>query len=311
MIELLEYTHAYKSKWDQLILESRNGTFIFCRDYLEYNSNNFLDHSFVILKKGRIEAVIPGHIKDSTYYSHQGLTYGGVVSSSKIRMMDILEIFKLLNIELVRIGIKEVIYKPIPYIYHTIPCQEDIYALSKNNAVKFECSISTTITMNNKLTFQELRQRGIKKSMREGIVVTESDNYPKFWEILKMNLAQKYNKKPTHTLNEISYLKNKFPENIKLYIAHHKEEIVAGVVLFITTNVVHVQYICANEQGKKGGAIDLIFDELINRKFINKHYFDFGISTENMGKYLNENLIFQKEGFGGRGIVYETYKYFL
>jgi len=28
-----------------------------------------------------------------------------------------------------------------------------------------------------------------------------------------------------------------------------------------------------------------------------------------MGMHLNEQLIFQKEGFGGRGVVYETYKY--
>jgi hypothetical protein len=28
-----------------------------------------------------------------------------------------------------------------------------------------------------------------------------------------------------------------------------------------------------------------------------------------MGRYLNNALIFQKEGFGGRGIVYEIYEY--
>jgi len=70
-----------------------------------------------------------------------------------------------------------------------------------------------------------------------------------------------------------------------------------------------VQYIGANEQGKRLGALDLVFDELINRTFSSESFFDFGISTENMGNYLNENLIFQKEGFGGRGIVYEIYKY--
>lgn len=33
---------------------------------------------------------------------------------------------------------------------------------------------------------------------------------------------------------------------------------------------------------------------------LSKKYFDFGISTEQNGKYLNEGLIAQKEGFGGR-----------
>ena len=36
-------------------------------------------------------------------------------------------------------------------------------------------------------------------------------------------------------------------------------------------------------------------------------YFDFGKSTERHGEYLNEQLIFQKEGFGGRAVCYDTY----
>jgi hypothetical protein len=35
---------------------------------------------------------------------------------------------------------------------------------------------------------------------------------------------------------------------------------------------------------------------------------DFGNSNEQGGKYLNENLIAQKEGFGGRGTTYKQFK---
>jgi hypothetical protein len=73
--------------------------------------------------------------------------------------------------------------------------------------------------------------------------------------------------------------------------------------------VVHVQYISANEKGKELGALDFLFDRLINFEFCNFPIFDFGQSTENLGNYLNENLIFQKEGFGGRGVTYDTYRY--
>lgn len=309
MIELLQYTDEHKSKWDQLISAARNGSFIFFRDYLDYHSNRYEDHSFLILKNGKIEGVIPGNIRGSTYYSHEGLTYGGIVSTSKIGTLDMVEIFKLINIELSKLGIQEFIYKSIPSIYHTMPCQEDIYALAINNAVKIGCNISTTISMNNKLPFRELRRRGIKKGLRGGVTVSESENYSNFWEILTKNIADKYHTKPTHTLNEIIYLKDRFPEYIKLYVAIQTDEIVAGTVLFITPNVAHVQYISANEKGKELGAIDLIFDELVNRKFVSQQFFDFGISTEKMGHYLNENLIFQKEGFGGRGIVYNIYKF--
>lgn len=37
-------------------------------------------------------------------------------------------------------------------------------------------------------------------------------------------------------------------------------------------------------------------------------YLDFGISTEDSGKVLNEGLISQKESFGGRTVVYQTWE---
>ena len=39
-----------------------------------------------------------------------------------------------------------------------------------------------------------------------------------------------------------------------------------------------------------------------------KTYFDFGISSEDNGQILNEGLISQKEGFGGRTVVYQTWR---
>ena len=62
-------------------------------------------------------------------------------------------------------------------------------------------------------------------------------------------------------------------------------------------------------EGKELGVLDLLFDYLINQEYTNYPYFDFGQSTEQMGNYLNESLIFQKEGFGGRGMCYDIYEY--
>jgi hypothetical protein len=71
----------------------------------------------------------------------------------------------------------------------------------------------------------------------------------------------------------------------------------------------HAQYISVNEEGKDRCALDFILDYLINHEFKHKKYFDLGSSTEQNGQFLNESLIFQKEGFGGRGVCYETFEY--
>lgn len=309
MIDIVKYNSDYKEDWDNLISNSRNGTFLLYRDYMDYHSDRFIDWSFLFYKKEKLEAVLPGNLNGKALFSHQGLTYGGLVSSVRINTVDVIEIFNLLNYELQKAGIHYVVYKPIPLSYHRIPAQEDIYALFKNNAKKIGCQISSSIFQSSKISFNELRKRGVKKSIKEGVQVSESTDFAIFWSILEFNLLNKYKTKPVHSLKEIMYLHKRFPDNIKLYIADRDGIVVAGTVLYIMENLVHVQYISASEIGKNISALDLIFDQLINKTYQHIPVFDFGQSTEKMGNYLNENLIFQKESFGGRGIVYETYRY--
>ena len=120
-----------------------------------------------------------------------------------------------------------------------------------------------------------------------------------------------------------NYLKRISDEKLKLYLRAKgavliegpkwcgktsSAEEVAGSVLYIYKQIVHVQYISANYEGKELGALDLLFDFLINTQYKEYDYFDFGQSTEQMGNFLNGNLLFQKEGFGGRGVIYPIYE---
>lgn len=311
MIEILKYTSEYKDHWNEIVSSSRNGTFLFYREYMDYHSDRFTDLSYIFFKKGKIVAVLPGNSINNTYYSHKGLTYGGLIISSKIVIADVLEIFTILNLELKNKGFSEVIYKPIPYIYHTIPSQEDLYALFLCNAERIGCNLSSTIFQKNKIKFIESRNCGVRKSIREGINVTESTDYESFWNILESNLTNKFNVKPVHSLQEILLLKKRFPDNIKLYIADQQGIPLAGTVVYIMKHIIHVQYISASQKGKSLGAVDRLFDTLINKIYYYIPIFDFGQSTEKSGHFLNENLVFQKEGFGGRGVAYETYRYSL
>ena len=99
-----------------------------------------------------------------------------------------------------------------------------------------------------------------------------------------------------------------FPRNIRLYIVRHEKRIVAGVIIFECRRVAHVQYIASGEEGRTYGALDLLFRHLINERYKQFDYLDLGTSNENDGRVLNEGLIFQKEGFGGRAVCYDTYE---
>ncbi len=201
------------------------------------------------------------------------------------------------------------IYKAIPYIYSRIPAQEDEYALFRLKAKLINCGISSVIQMDERLPFSTLRKRRIKKARKFNLEIKKDYSYEDFWTILTENLKNNHNSKPVHTIDEITQLKNCFQESIELYSVYMEKVCVAGVIVYHTDHVAHVQYISANELGKEISALDFLFDYLINKAFTNIIYFDFGTSVEKQGFYLNEGLSFQKQGFGARGVVYQQYEY--
>lgn len=309
-MEIRRYRREDKELWNSFVSKARNATFLFDRNYMDYHADRFDDNSFMFYHKGKLKAVLPANVAGDTLYSHQGLTYGGLLLDKKATVEDVLECFDSLNSWLRENGISKVVYKALPWIYQQYPSEEDLYALTwKCKAQLISRNIASTIVIDNKLKFAESRKSGIRKALSLNIEVGESYDVDGFWHVLEDNLGNRYNAKPVHTSNEMKLLMSRFPNNIKLYVAKMNGEIVGGTLIYVTPQVVHTQYISASVEGKKHGALDLLFDYIINKVYANCRYFDFGKSTEQGGAYLNEPLIFQKEGFGGRGVCYDWYQW--
>lgn len=309
-MEIRRYRREDKELWNSFVNKARNATFLFDRNYMDYHADRFDDNSFMFYHKGKLKAVLPANVAGDTLYSHQGLTYGGLLLDKKATVEDVLECFDSLNSWLRENGISKVVYKALPWIYQRYPSEEDLYALTwKCKAQLISRNIASTIVIDNKLKFAESRKSGIRKALSLNIEVGESNDVDGFWHVLEDNLGNRYNAKPVHTANEMKLLMSRFPNNIRLYVAKMNGEIVGGTLIYVTPQVVHTQYISASVEGKKHGALDLLFDYIINKVYANCRYFDFGKSTEQGGAYLNEPLIFQKEGFGGRGVCYDWYQW--
>lgn len=309
-MEIRRYRREDKKLWNSFVSKARNATFLFDRNYMDYHADRFDDNSFMFYHKGKLKAVLPANVAGDTLYSHQGLTYGGLLLDKKATVEDVLECFDSLNSWLRENGISKVVYKALPWIYQQYPSEEDLYALTwKCKAQLISRDISSSIVIDNKLKFAESRKSGIRKALSLNIEVGESNDVDGFWHVLEDNLGNRYNAKPVHTSSEMKLLMSRFPNNIKLYVAKMNGEIVGGTLIYVTPQVVHTQYISASVEGKKHGALDLLFDYIINKVYANCRYFDFGKSTEQGGAYLNEPLIFQKEGFGGRGVCYDWYQW--
>lgn len=307
-IRIEKYNTEYKSVWDDFVSSSRNGTFLFYRGYMEYHSGRFQDYSLMFFEKNKLVALLPANISEQVFYSHQGLTYGGLILSEDTKTPQTIEIIDTVVKYLQENKVSKIIYKPIPHIYHRYPSEDDLYALFRNKAILISRNISSSINLSDKLGYSELRRRQIKKAEKQNLIVCESDSLPEFWAVLEENLKKKHQAVATHSLGEIAHLKNQFPDNIRLFCTLKEDRVVAGCLIFETATVAHAQYISATKEGKECGALDLLFDYLIDQVFTTKKYFDFGTSNEDNGYFLNEGLISQKEGFGARGVVYDTYQ---
>lgn len=276
---------------------------------MEYHNDRFTDHSLLIYKDSKLVAILPANVRENQLYSHQGLTYGGLVLSPKVKLVDVIEISQVLLQHLHDQGITKMYLKELPSFYSSLPAEELAYVL---HLVKAQCTridTASVIDYRNRSSIQSNRVEGVKKAQKQELRIAETPNFKEFWnEILVPNLEKRHGAKPTHTLEEIQSLHAKFPKNIRQFNVYKEDQIVAGATIFETNTTAHVQYISANEQKQELGALDFLFEQLITDTFAGKWYFDFGISNEQHGQKLNKGLSYWKECFGARTFVHRFYE---
>lgn len=308
MIEIIKYNSALQAQWNEAVAASRNGTFMHRRAFMEYHSDRFTDYSLMAMDGNKVMAVLPANRVNDKVYSHQGLTYGSWLATPKCDAVMMMHIMDATASFLKEDGVTKLIYKPVPHIYHSYPCEDDLYALFRHGATLSECNLSATIDLDAPIRFDRGNRSAVNRALRAGVTISESDDYEGYWQVLQEVLASRHDARPVHTEEEIRLLQSRFPDNIRLYTASVEGKIVAGVVMFYAGPVAHSQYIAASTAGRENGALALLFDTLISQSADEGfRYFDFGISCEEHGRYLNEGLVTQKNRLGGRGITYNVY----
>ena len=310
-MEIRRYNREQAKEWNKFVSESKNGTFLLDRNFMDYHANRFVDASLMMYdEKERLVAVLPANYEEDiqTVYSHHGLTYGGLIMSRRISTLEVMEAMKLACQYYAGLGAKKIYYRPIPYIYNRYPSQEDLFFLFRNHATLEARNLSQTIYIPDAIKMNELRRRCIKKSMKSGNTISMETDVTVFWHILDKNLRERHNVIPVHSIDELHLLMSRFTDIIRLYVVRNRQgETIAGTVVFDIGQIIHTQYIAANPEGKATGAFDHLISHLLTSVYADRMYFDFGVSTEKGGKWLNEGLTFQKESFGGRGVCYDTW----
>ncbi|SDB48282.1 Acetyltransferase (GNAT) domain-containing protein [Flavobacteriaceae bacterium MAR_2010_188] len=308
-LKVIRYSSADFELWNQFLKGSKNAPFLFHRNFMEYHQDRFEDFSLMIFSKDKLLSLLPANIVEKEVFSHNGLTYGGLILSKSIKFEKVLEIYKAVLKYLNQNNISQLYIKQIPKIYSKLPTEEMDYLLHLTKAEIYRVDTLSVIKMNSNPGISSNRIEGVKRAEKLGLTIEEKNDFEEFWnEILTINLKEKHNAEPVHSLEEITNLKKSFPKNIRQFNVYQDEQIVAGTTIFESKNVAHSQYISGNELNNQLGSLDFLHYQLIKNVFPDKEYFDFGTSNEKQGMNINKGLQFWKEGFGARTVTQNFYK---
>lgn len=318
-MEIRRYTEADAESWDRFVADSANGTFMHSRRFLSYHPpERFEDHSLVFVgKKGNRVAVFPAAVVDSNdlhvLQSHPGATYGGFVVDGRATIGSDYEIVDLL-VEHAREQEFDAIRMRVPEkIFLRRWCDEVDTALFRAGfsiiGRELSCAFRLDGIAEDEILsrFADNGQRNVRKAMREGVVARETEDYEGFWKILRRNLETSHGVKPTHTLEEMTRLRELMGPRVMLVGAYQEDELLAGSVLFFFNDVAaHTMYLAQDYEFQQLRPLNLTIHEVLvqcHRRGV--RYVNFGVSSEpgTRGLEVNMGLHAFKRSCGGEGVV--------
>lgn len=310
MITVKRYTASDKLIWNDFVAGSANATFILDRQYMDYHKERFEDHSLMLYDGLRPIAIFPASESKTSLASHGGLTYGGLIVAPATKLFTTLSCMYSMVKYYHQKGFKHIIYKPVPWFFHTTPYFQDLYALFLLGSTLGALNTGFVTDLTHPKTVSKDGRYMIRKAGEHGVHVARARDCRTFWrDILVPHVTKRFKTKPVHTVEEIELLRHRFPKNILQYHAMIRGEIVAGVTIFLDRGVAHCQYIAGSALARKTGANDYLLWHLITRTFRNLRFFSLG--TANMGspdgRTLSRGLVAWKEGFGAAMAPYPCY----
>lgn len=319
-IEVIPYTKSWKSRWDEFVQDSNNGTMFHLQRFLDYHSpDRFEWHHLLFVEKEEIIAVLPAAIQGSTLESPIGASYGSFVTK-KISFEKSLTLVDCFSDYCREKNIERTLLTAAPFIYQRTFTQDIDYALAYRGFSYDKHYISHAINLADTdfiPRFQSTARRYIRKYLREKTIQIEiSDDYDSFYTILLVN-KKKHGVVPTHTLEELKRLKKLLPDHLILFLATDHGKPIAGSLVFrCNREVALCFYNMLLYEYEHVNPIYSLMHEVIEWASEQKcRWVDIGVSQDTHAENQMTpamSLINFKEKFDARGILRSTfYKRFI
>jgi hypothetical protein len=307
-------------EWNGII--SSNYNLFFDPVFLKYNDvfgKGIKWHHLVLKtkKKNKTAGIITGcEVKEDTglhFISCKGTSFGGFLWKEKLSVIDYIDAINSFVSYLKENGFGKCTINNPPCIYGTDFNEEYEYALLENgfkitkdsitNIIKLPAFEYTKLSNPLKRTIRN-SSKNVQVELLENTV--DEAKYLRFYEILLRNRLTK-NIKPTHTKEELLYLKRNLGNKVIFFTATVENEMCGMCVLFVIKNDVILNfYLATDENFKKYRAADyLLFETVEWAKKNNFRLYDIG--TSDVGGTLIEGLFNFKKKFKADGFLRKSF----
>ncbi len=284
------------AQWNLFIENSLNGTFLLDREFMEYHSDRFTDHSLMIFDENILICCIPAHEVDKKWFSHRGLTYGGLIFKEVKKGNEIVEVLNAITKYLKTNNFNSCEFNLSPPIYND--AHDEILETLISNGFEITRTFDNMhVMLEDRSTVSSKKTAGYRNGTFSDLVFSTTASIEVFYnEVLVPSLKSRHAAAPVHTLKELEKLKENFSDEIIVHAVYQNNQMISGVLFFIKDNIVKSQYAASTQQGFKMRAMDFLYIE--SMQYFNtagKKIMDYGTANNPDGSIISGLKRFKKE----------------
>ena len=311
MLEISTYHEECERDWDTFVEQSNNGTLFHLQRFLAYHDDEYKKyyHSLIFRDNGNIVSVLPAAVFEANgtkvLKSPHGASYGGLVIPENINLHQAHNLMECFMNHINAEGIEKVEITMSPLAYYKKPHEYLDYALLKHGFSHEPTELTCIVpaTRNPFTLFNKKARNATRKAVKSRIKTHESHDFKAFYRILLENKKERHNASPTHTLEELLWLRKHLPNKLRLFMAFLDGEPIAGVLTFVNNTF----YIAHRQKYQKYRPVNLLLHDVIKFAYIHGYkYVDLG-TTARLTDGDNWNSYLLKESIGAVGYFRRRY----
>ena len=158
------YTDSHADAWDAFLAHCPMATFLHSRKFLSHHGDKFTDGSLMFFDETeKLCGVLPAAelTCQTQFFSHPGATFSGLCHRGNLTANDMDKIITAACRYYKQKIFLELVYKPVPHIYHLHPAENDKAEMFARGAM-LECRLSVAINLAARRKISSSRRQGYK-----------------------------------------------------------------------------------------------------------------------------------------------------